>query len=148
MNSTAQSKIEEQPVHVPAGSVTLEGNLSLPEGTGGIVLFAHGSGSSRHSPSNRYVAACSMKRNWRRCWSICSLPRRKRSTCARRTCASISACSREGSWRSPIGSCSSGTRASFSIGYFGASTGAGRGSGRGGGARRGGGRDCFAGRSP
>jgi putative phosphoribosyl transferase len=56
MNSAAQSKIEEQSVHVAAGSVTLEGNLSLPEGTGGIILFAHGSGSSRHSPRNRHVA--------------------------------------------------------------------------------------------
>jgi dienelactone hydrolase len=34
----------------------LEGNLSLPEGARGVVLFAHGSGSSRHSPRNRYVA--------------------------------------------------------------------------------------------
>jgi dienelactone hydrolase len=36
--------------------VTLEGNLSLPEGARGVVLFAHGSGSSRHSSRNRYVA--------------------------------------------------------------------------------------------
>jgi putative phosphoribosyl transferase len=56
MNSEAQSKIEERSVHVAAGSVTLEGNFSLPEGAGDIVLFAHGSGSSRHSPRNRYVA--------------------------------------------------------------------------------------------
>jgi putative phosphoribosyl transferase len=56
MNSEVQSKIEERSVHVAAGSVTLEGNLSLPEGAAGIVLFAHGSGSSRHSPRNRYVA--------------------------------------------------------------------------------------------
>jgi putative phosphoribosyl transferase len=34
----------------------LEGNLTIPEDAGGIVLFAHGSGSSRHSPRNRYVA--------------------------------------------------------------------------------------------
>ncbi len=47
---------EERPVRVAAGPVTLEGNLSLPEGTAGIVLFAHGSGSSRHSPRNRHVA--------------------------------------------------------------------------------------------
>jgi pimeloyl-ACP methyl ester carboxylesterase len=47
---------EERLVHVAAGAVTLEGNLSLPRETGGIVLFAHGSGSSRHSPRNRYVA--------------------------------------------------------------------------------------------
>jgi dienelactone hydrolase len=38
------------------GRVLLDGNLSLPEGARGIVLFAHGSGSSRFSPRNRYVA--------------------------------------------------------------------------------------------
>ena len=47
---------EERPVQVPVGRVTLEGNLALPAGAGGVVLFAHGSGSSRHSPRNRYVA--------------------------------------------------------------------------------------------
>jgi putative phosphoribosyl transferase len=50
------TEIEERLVRVSAGAVTLEGNLSLPKGAGGIVLFAHGSGSSRHSPRNRYVA--------------------------------------------------------------------------------------------
>src|SRR4051794_14866306 len=44
-------------VGVGAGAVTLEGNLNLPDGAPGVVLFAHGSGSSRHSPRNRYVAA-------------------------------------------------------------------------------------------
>ena len=34
----------------------LEGDLSIPAGATAIVLFAHGSGSSRHSPRNRYVA--------------------------------------------------------------------------------------------
>ena len=47
----------EEIVGVGAGTVTLEGNLSLPDGAQGVVLFAHGSGSSRHSPRNRYVAA-------------------------------------------------------------------------------------------
>src|SRR3977135_1715336 len=47
---------ETMTVSVPAGSVKLEGNLSLPKDASGIVLFAHGSGSSRHSPRNRYVA--------------------------------------------------------------------------------------------
>src|SRR6266850_6099660 len=47
---------EECTVRVAAGPVDLDGNLSLPEGARGIVLFAHGSGSSRHSPRNRYVA--------------------------------------------------------------------------------------------
>lgn len=43
-------------VSVTAGKVNLEGNLVIPNGATGIVLFAHGSGSSRHSPRNRYVA--------------------------------------------------------------------------------------------
>ena len=41
---------------VATGSVALEGTIAVPEGARGIVLFAHGSGSSRHSPRNRYVA--------------------------------------------------------------------------------------------
>ncbi len=49
-------KEEERLVRVAIGQVTLEGNLALPEGARGIVLFAHGSGSSRHSPRNRHVA--------------------------------------------------------------------------------------------
>ena len=46
----------ETHVHINAGPVTLEGNLTIPGGAEGVVLFAHGSGSSRHSPRNRYVA--------------------------------------------------------------------------------------------
>jgi len=49
--------VEEQAVRVRAGPVTLEGNLIVPEGARGVVLFAHGSGSGRHSPRNRFVAA-------------------------------------------------------------------------------------------
>jgi putative phosphoribosyl transferase len=56
MNNSVAQTAEDQLVQVPAGSVTLEGNLSLPEQSRAIVLFAHGSGSSRHSPRNRYVA--------------------------------------------------------------------------------------------
>lgn len=41
---------------IPAGQVMLEGDLELPERAKGLVVFAHGSGSSRHSPRNRYVA--------------------------------------------------------------------------------------------
>lgn len=37
-------------------NITLEGNVGLPENARGIVLFAHGSGSSRHSPRNQFVA--------------------------------------------------------------------------------------------
>src|SRR5215208_5837255 len=51
-----KNKNEEQLVQVSVGQATLEGNLSIPKGSKGIVLFAHGSGSSRHSPRNKYVA--------------------------------------------------------------------------------------------
>jgi putative phosphoribosyl transferase len=43
-------------VHIPAGTDTVEGMLEIPEPAVGLVLFAHGSGSSRHSPRNNYVA--------------------------------------------------------------------------------------------
>jgi putative phosphoribosyl transferase len=43
-------------VYIPAGSVELDGELILPPSAKGVVLFAHGSGSSRFSPRNTYVA--------------------------------------------------------------------------------------------
>jgi putative phosphoribosyl transferase len=43
-------------VSIDLDGVTLEGTLVLPKGADGVVLFAHGSGSSRRSPRNRYVA--------------------------------------------------------------------------------------------
>lgn len=46
----------EQAVTIPAGAVELNGDLAIPDDGRGIVLFAHGSGSSRMSPRNRYVA--------------------------------------------------------------------------------------------
>jgi len=46
----------DREVEIPVGDVIIVGNLRLPRGTTGIVVFAHGSGSSRHSPRNRYVA--------------------------------------------------------------------------------------------
>jgi putative phosphoribosyl transferase len=46
----------ESAVSVAAGAVMLDGTLGLPPDARGIVLFAHGSGSSRHSPRNRQVA--------------------------------------------------------------------------------------------
>lgn len=46
----------DEEVAVPAGSVRLAGNLRTPAGSRSVVLFAHGSGSSRTSPRNRYVA--------------------------------------------------------------------------------------------
>ncbi|MFZ2963365.1 MAG: phosphoribosyltransferase family protein [Rhodoglobus sp.] len=46
----------DEEVGIPLDDVLVEGHLHLPEPTGAIVLFAHGSGSSRHSPRNRMVA--------------------------------------------------------------------------------------------
>lgn len=43
-------------VRIPVGEATLEGDIHVPAGASGLVLFAHGSGSSRHSPRNQYVA--------------------------------------------------------------------------------------------
>ncbi len=48
--------MRERLVRVNTDGVTLEGNLYVGAGAQGIVLFAHGSGSSRHSPRNRFVA--------------------------------------------------------------------------------------------
>ncbi len=46
----------ETAVRVPSGGAWLEGTLTVPEGAFAVVLFAHGSGSGRHSPRNRHVA--------------------------------------------------------------------------------------------
>jgi pimeloyl-ACP methyl ester carboxylesterase len=43
-------------VQIPAGRTVLSGSLTIPENTVALVLFAHGSGSSRHSPRNQFVA--------------------------------------------------------------------------------------------
>ena len=43
-------------VHIPVNRVKLEGSLIIPSKARGVVLFAHGSGSSRHSPRNNFVA--------------------------------------------------------------------------------------------
>jgi len=52
---TARPPVSRE-VSIPVGRVTLPGTLTLPASPCGIVLFAHGSGSSRHSPRNRFVA--------------------------------------------------------------------------------------------
>jgi dienelactone hydrolase len=55
MNKHIESQ-QEVLISIPIHSVNLPGNLNLPEAAQGIVLFAHGSGSSRHSPRNCFVA--------------------------------------------------------------------------------------------
>lgn len=48
--------VQETAVKVPINSLILDGNLAIPMDARGIVVFAHGSGSGRHSPRNRFVA--------------------------------------------------------------------------------------------
>lgn len=47
----------DRDVHIPVGNEWLAGRLTVPAGASALVLFAHGSGSGRYSPRNRYVAA-------------------------------------------------------------------------------------------
>jgi pimeloyl-ACP methyl ester carboxylesterase len=51
-----KSKIEKE-LYFPISEITLTGNLSIPENAKGLIVFAHGSGSSRHSTRNKKVAA-------------------------------------------------------------------------------------------
>jgi putative phosphoribosyl transferase len=51
-----QRAVEQRPVRIPVGPAVLDGDLSYAPGATGLVLFAHGSGSSRFSPRNRHVA--------------------------------------------------------------------------------------------
>jgi putative phosphoribosyl transferase len=49
--------MSETELLLPIGDILLEGTLTIPDPVIGLVIFAHGSGSSRHSPRNRYVAS-------------------------------------------------------------------------------------------
>jgi pimeloyl-ACP methyl ester carboxylesterase len=50
-------KVVEESLHIPVEDAVLEADVVIPDRPRGAILFAHGSGSSRHSPRNRYVAA-------------------------------------------------------------------------------------------
>lgn len=52
------------PVHIPAAGVVLDGDLVAPPSPQGLVIFVHGSGSSRHSPRNRFVATALNRRGF------------------------------------------------------------------------------------
>src|SRR5215467_12842293 len=54
--STSPDTLAPRPVRIDLAGVTLTGDLSVPASPQGLILFAHGSGSSRHSPRNRSVA--------------------------------------------------------------------------------------------
>src|SRR2546421_6330951 len=57
MVQAAQKEIARpREVQIQSGAAVLQGELNIPAGAQGVVLFAHGSGSSRHSPRNQFVA--------------------------------------------------------------------------------------------
>ena len=56
LDAAAEGEPRVREVTIPVGAVELSGELVVPPGAAGVVVFAHGSGSSRHSPRNRYVA--------------------------------------------------------------------------------------------
>jgi len=56
MTESSRNGKNNNEVRIPINSIVLEGNLVIPEEAHGIVVFAHGSGSSRHSSRNKYVA--------------------------------------------------------------------------------------------
>jgi len=56
MNALLHRSQVKRYVHIPAGWRTLNGILTVPEGATGVVAFAHGSGSGRYSPRNQFVA--------------------------------------------------------------------------------------------
>lgn len=56
MNGNIHVDADLEQVGLPAGKVTLDADLAIPANALGVVLFAHGSGSSRHSSRNRFVA--------------------------------------------------------------------------------------------
>lgn len=56
MSELSSKSKSSNEIQIPIDSITLEGNLTIPEEAKGIVVFAHGSGSSRFSSRNRFVA--------------------------------------------------------------------------------------------
>lgn len=57
------TEVQRQEIQIPAGNVRLTGDLSLPPHAEGLVIFAHGSGSSRKSSRNRFVAQILQEQN-------------------------------------------------------------------------------------
>ncbi len=64
MDKTLQKNAQEYPVSIKAGSTLLKGNLGVPEGAYGVVVFASGNGSNRESCRNRYIAQVLRKARW------------------------------------------------------------------------------------
>ena len=113
--ANVRSKIEERLVRVALGGLTLEGNLNLPEDARGVVLFAHGSGSSRYSPRDRYVAE--MLNDAGLATLLIDLLTSEEEMIDMQTVsfASTSTCSRKESSRLRIGFCNILTRRTFAL---------------------------------
>ena len=80
-------------VEIQTGGEILFGSLIVPENTDALVLFAHGTGSSRHSPRNHSLRERSIKPDWGHYFLICSHKRRKQPTCTLASIDSTSVCS-------------------------------------------------------
>jgi dienelactone hydrolase len=62
---SSEQKVVERAVRIPSAGIALDGDLAVPaEEARGVVLFAHGSGSGRHSPRNRRVAGALQEIGW------------------------------------------------------------------------------------
>ena len=102
----------ELEIDIPTDHDGMTGTLIIPDQPQGLVLFAHGSGSSRFSPRNRFVAGSLHRAGSGRCFSTCSRLTRNAPTRLPGTCASATA------WLAAE------KIVPFShLGYFGASTG-------------------------
>jgi hypothetical protein len=102
--------MEEREVRVSVGAVELEGNLDIPEDAQGIVLFAHASGSGRHSPRNRYVAEVLRKAGLATLLVDLLTLEEEEVDLRTRTSASTSGCLPTGSRARPTGWRRTGTR--------------------------------------
>jgi putative phosphoribosyl transferase len=56
MRGSGKTPVHEHQVRIPINAVSLDADLAVPEDVSGVVIFAHGSGSGRRSPRNRFVA--------------------------------------------------------------------------------------------
>ena len=87
----------ESGVQIPAAGVILDGDLVEPPGAAGVVVFAHGSGSSDTARGTAWSRQGCRRQATQRCLWICSPPRRSRSTTGRGHIGSTSLVWRHGS---------------------------------------------------
>ena len=83
---------EDHLVRIAVNREMLEGDLNVPSGTPRVVVFAHGSGSSRHSPRNRHIAQMLRQSGLATLLLISSHLEKSKLTCALDIFALISVC--------------------------------------------------------